>query len=110
MAFRDKKNKEGSGGGSERAIVDDEGESEFFSDEDFDGLSGEDLDWDDFEDMEFATDEEEADAWFGPWWQERHNLMDSFQEQLTSYKPIQIRNFLKPERALQLHRSAFSFF
>ena len=51
-----------------------------------------------------ATDKELA-QWLGPWWRKRHQLKRKFTEAMTSYKPIQIRNFLRKDKALALHRS-----
>lgn len=55
------------------------------------------------EDRSGATDKELA-QWLGPWWRKRHQLKGMFTEAMTSYKPIQIRNFLRKDKAAALHR------
>ena len=42
--------------------------------------------------------------WLGPWWQKRNDFDHIFTEALTNFRPIQIRNFLREDKALLLHR------
>lgn len=51
-----------------------------------------------------ATDKELA-QWLGPWWKKRHQLKGMFTDAMTGYKPIQIRSFLRKDKAAALHRS-----
>ena len=46
----------------------------------------------------------DIDEWLGPWWRRRDELTPMFTDALTSFRPIQIRNFLRVEKALLLHR------
>jgi hypothetical protein len=56
-----------------------------------------------------ASDEPPHDpgSWFGPWWDKRDELAPMMRETLTSFKPVQIRNFLNKDMALALHKEIY---
>ena len=47
---------------------------------------------------------DDISEWLGPWWERRSELAPIFIDTLTNFRPIQIRNFLKADKALALHR------
>jgi hypothetical protein len=46
--------------------------------------------------------------WFGDWWDKRDELTPVMREALVNFRPVQIRNFLKPEMALALHDELYN--
>jgi len=51
---------------------------------------------------------DELDDWLGPWWQDREKLAPQFKDALTNFRPIQIRNFLKYDKAIALHDELYA--
>jgi len=44
------------------------------------------------------------DEWLGPWWKKRESSAHVLRQALTTFRPVQIRNFLSKDYAFALHR------
>lgn len=55
-----------------------------------------------------TTDSLKIEDWFGSWWDKKDELTPVIKEALVNFRPVQIRNFLKPEMALALHDELYN--